>query len=408
MNRYFIKKAVAAVLFILLLGTFSVWNLKENGSDFWKTIKEGWQQGESFADIISDTEELVEENAAFRYEAVDAFGYLQLIMGKKEENNFEVIKDQNDFLHYTYFGTEAKDVSDLADKFYQYTERVENPNTEVIYVMTPDKVIPGYTVFAKGLPYNYANETADGFLADLDKRDVAYIDLRKRIQNAGISDENLFFKTDHHWTIETAFLGFSILVQELTQRYKLPIEKQEYYTDLANYHAITYEDSFIGTMGRKTGVLYSGMDDFTLIYPKFETGYTYEVDTGEAAFSIVGDFKKALLNPDPFEYEGGKYDVEADKYAAYLYGNQAYAHITNDKVKDGPKVLFVKDSFMLPLASFLSTVCSDVYLVDPRYYEGDITTLTNSIEDLDVIFVSFTPQDLTEEFFRFEGELETK
>ena len=31
----------------------------------------------------------------------------------------------------------------------------------------------------------------------------------------------------------------------------------------------------------------------------------------------------------------------------------------------------------------------------------DITSLVNSIDNLDIVFVSFSPQDLTEEFFQF-------
>ncbi|MBE5959957.1 MAG: hypothetical protein E7256_00985 [Lachnospiraceae bacterium] len=403
MNQYFIKKAVAAVAFILLLGTLSLWNLKENGSALWEEVKSAWKNGKNLSERIADTEQVMEENTVFRYSAVDVYGYMQLMMGKEEQNNFEVIKDQNGFLHYTYFGTDAKDVSDLADRLQEYKEKVAGTNAEVIYVMTPDKVLPGYTVFSEGLPYNYANETADGFLKDLSKRDIAYIDLREGIRNAGIADSDLFYRTDHHWTTQAAFLGFRKLLEELEKRYDLPIENMEYYTNLDHYEQVTYKERFIGSMGRKTGVLYSGRDDFTVITPKFDTDYTYQMDNGETSFEINGGFQKALLSPDPFEHEGGKYDVKADLYASYLYGNQAYAHIENHMVKNGLKVLFIKDSFVLPMASFLSTVCSDIYLVDPRYYDSDITELTNSLPALDYIFVSFNPQSLTEEFFSFGG-----
>ena len=67
----------------------------------------------------------------------------------------------------------------------------------------------------------------------------------------------------------------------------------------------------------------------------------------------------------------------------------------------GIKVLFIKDSFSLPLSAFLSNVCSDVYLVDPRYYDGDITDLTNKLKT-DFVFVTFSPPNLTMEFFNFK------
>lgn len=65
-------------------------------------------------------------------------------------------------------------------------------------------------------------------------------------------------------------------------------------------------------------------------------------------------------------------------------------------------MLLIKDSFSLPLAAFLSNVCSDVYLVDPRYYDDDITDLTNKL-NTDFVFVTFSPPDLTREFFNFKN-----
>lgn len=55
----------------------------------------------------------------------------------------------------------------------------------------------------------------------------------------------------------------------------------------------------------------------------------------------------------------------------------------------------------MPLSAFLSNVCSDVYLVDPRYYDGDITDLTNKLKT-DFVFVTFSPPNLTMEFFNFK------
>ena len=62
--------------------------------------------------------------------------------------------------------------------------------------------------------------------------------------------------------------------------------------------------------------------------------------------------------------------------------------------------MFIKDSYTVPLAAFLSTAVSDVYMIDPRSYDGDITEYINNTE-LDVVIVSFYPQNLTEEFFKF-------
>ncbi|MNN69410.1 hypothetical protein D3C81_1851980 [compost metagenome] len=60
----------------------------------------------------------------------------------------------------------------------------------------------------------------------------------------------------------------------------------------------------------------------------------------------------------------------------------------------------MKDSYTVALAAFLSTVCSDIYMVDPRYYTGSIPEYIDSVKT-DFVFVSFYPQDLTEDFFKF-------
>ena len=143
------------------------------------------------------------------------------------------------------------------------------------------------------------------------------------------------------------------------------------------------------------------MDDYTLIYPKFATSYQYEFTTGTSTLSTEGRFEDALLQLDMIRFNGNKYNAMADRYASYLYGNQGLAHIKNLQNEDGLKILIIKDSFMLPVFAFLSTVCSDLYLIDPRYYENNIIDYANSLEDLDYIMVSFTPQNLTEEFFNF-------
>jgi hypothetical protein len=157
-------------------------------------------------------------------------------------------------------------------------------------------------------------------------------------------------------------------------------------------------------MGRKTGAYYDGVDDFTLIYPKFKTSYEYYSKSGEQEATLDGRFEEALLTVSPFRNEKGVYALEGDKYSTYLFGNRGIVHVQNKDNPQGPKVLFIKDSLTVPLAAFFSTVCSDVYLVDPRYYKDDIPKFVNGINGLDFVFMSFSPQDLTEEFFPFYKE----
>ena len=153
-------------------------------------------------------------------------------------------------------------------------------------------------------------------------------------------------------------------------------------------------------MGRKCGKYYNGVDDFTLIYPKFETSYSFYARTKDYEINTEGRFEEALLSQYSINNYKNEYALSANKYDTYLFGNQGEVHITNNNNKKGIKVLFIKDSFVLPFAAFFSNVCSDTYLIDPRYYDKNILDFVNS-KDIDLIIISFTPQDISDEFFNF-------
>lgn len=403
-NRIFAKKIITSVIFLVLLMFFSIQNFRVE----YNTVKEVLKKQELSLDTASETiksiESTINENIYGRYKFIDGYGYLQMLMDKNEEANFEVVKDKQGFMHYTFITYQANPVYNIANRTQAFKEGLKNNNTKFVYLMTPDKYIRGYSELPKGIPYNYANETADNFLNLLNQKGIDTIDLRENITESGIPLDELFFKTDHHWRIETVFWEFGQLVNKLNKNYNMNLNSNGFYTNKENYNFIKYKNSYVGSMGRKSGAYYDGIDDFTLVYPKFKTSYIYYSKTGEQEATLEGRFEEALLTVSPFRTEKGVYSLEGDKYSTYLFGNRGIVHVQNKNNPGGPKVLFIKDSLAVPLAAFLSTVCSDVYLIDPRYYKEDIPNFVNEINDLDFVFMSFSPQDLTEEFFPFYKE----
>lgn len=405
MKRYFYKKYVTAILFILMLFAFSILNL----FIAYDPIKETWQSSElSFStmkETIAKLENTINEYTFGKYAFIEAYGYMQLLMDKNEAANFEVVKDTEGKLHYSHFADQPHSKKHLTARVKSMADQLNVKQTKLTFVMPPDKFIRGYTIFPTGIPYHYNNETADLFLSELQQVGVDTVDLREGILDSGIPPSQLFFKTDHHWTIETAFWGFGQLVQHLNEVIDLQLDPERFYTDIENYNVIQYKDSYIGSMGRKVGKYYAGVDDFSLIYPKFKTDYDFYYKNDLEEKHLSGRFEDVLLAIYPLNMEGDKYSPMKDKYFTYLYGNQPFVHIKNKEVTDGPKVLFIKDSLAVPLISFLSTLCSDIYLIDPRFYKEDILQFVNETE-LDHVFISISPQDLVDEFFPFalEGE----
>lgn len=401
MDRFFIKKLVTSIIFIGFVFIFSFQNILTAYNPLKVALKDNKINLLKLEETIKLIESTANENIYAEYSFVDGYGFIQRLMDKNEANNFEVIKDKQGFLHYTSFGNQTNSMYDFAARIESLKNSIKSKDTKFIYLMQPDKYIKGYSELPTGIPYNYANENADKFLELLNKNNINTIDLRENLTKSEISVDKLFFKTNNYWKIETAFWEFGQLVNNLNNKYSVNLDENKFYTDKENYNFITYANSYVGSMGRQAGIFYGGVDDFTLVYPKFKTSYTYYSKNEEQEMTLDGRFEEALLAVSPFKVKKEKYQLEEDKYYVYLFGNREFVHIKNKDNINGAKILLVKDSYTLPLAAFLSTVCSDIYLVDPRYYKEDITSLVNSIDNLDIVFVSFSPQDLTEEFFQF-------
>ncbi|RDY30890.1 alginate O-acetyltransferase AlgX-related protein [Lachnotalea glycerini] len=405
MKRFFAKKVITALLFTLILFTFSFLNwkvaypdLKVSALSYWTDNEQNkWEQ---LSTLIANVSNTMSDKVFEKYTYIETYGYIQELLGKNEINNFEVIKATDGTLHYTYFTSGANDVSKLVERMKRLNQAASEVGSKVIYVMTPDKYITGVTKFERGMPYNYANETADNFLEELADEEIDTIDFRDLMKEDDQYKPESFYKTDHHWKIETAFWAFTKFVDVLEEKYGFEFPNEELYANLDNYNQITYKDSYIGSMGRKEGKLYSKVEDFTFIYPKFDTNFYFYAQSGSQEIKTEGRFEKSVTFTSLLSGDGDVYDATNDKYFTYMDGNPAFAEVNNFNEPNGAKVLFIKDSLMVPVASFFSLGCSKVYMIDPRYYYGNIEKVISDYK-FDYIFVSYTPQNLTEEFFPF-------
>lgn len=403
-----IKKFVTTVALIVCLAIGAGTNIRDNigklASDWSTYVGESSNLLAEWPEFVASMNATIETKASHKHTALEAYGLIQNLLMKNEVGNFSVVKDKAGQLHYTYFTNGTNDVSQLAARMGRLNQVVKASGAELVYLMTPDKYERGVTQFSRGLPYNYANETADDFLELLKEYEVDYIDYRELLKRDGLSTEDVFYRTDHHWTIESTFWAYTQLVEALEERYDWHFLNKAFVTNLNHFNQIVYEDAYIGSMGRNVGYIYAGgVEDFTLIYPKFETDfYIYEEAFATDDIQRQGRFEDSILNAAILKDSQDIYDVMNDKYFTYMDGNPSVVKITNlsEEAADEPRVLFIKDSMIVPVASFLSLGTESTTLIDPRYYGGSIEEVVETGE-FDYVFVTFTPQNLTEEFFPF-------
>lgn len=404
MRRFFAKKTVTAALFLFALFVMSFFNLKQAypflQADIQQFVDSSGKSAESPATLITNLTSTITTDVYQKYAFVETYGFIQKLLDKNEINNFEVVKDKNGYLYYTYFTNGPNNIDTIAGRMLRLKQAAAKNGSKVMYLMSPDKYMKGQSIFETGIPYNYANETADNFLSALRKDGVDTLDFRTLMKQDGKYTLSSFYKTDHHWTVQTSFWAFTKFVDVLQKKYGLQFPHKAQFTNLSNYNQIVYKDSFIGSMGEKEGILYTGAEDFTFIYPKFATNFNFYAQTGADLMDMQGRFEKAITYNSILYGKGDIYDARSDKFFTYMDGNPGFIDIRNDNEPKGARVLFIKDSLMVPVASFFALGCAQVDMIDPRYFAGSIEDYVKK-HKFDYVFVSYSPQNLTEQFFPF-------
>ncbi len=174
------------------------------------------------------------------------------------------------------------------------------------------------------------------------------ITISNTIKRASQNGEYVWYKTDHHWTTDGAYLAYLRLASELDF---VPYSANE-------FERVTVSDTFLGTSFSKSGLRSAEYDSITL--------YRYD-----------GDDEICIYNEETDTEEKGFYDFskleEKDKYLIFLGGNYSRIQI---RAKDTPRpsLLLIKDSFANSVIPFLARHF-DLDVVDPRYFRGDIASL---------------------------------
>lgn len=349
LGNYFLSARTVAASFIV---------------DYRTTVLPGTPVAERVHGAAKSLETAVNDALYSREDYVNLYGWFQKTLG----NNI-ILDAGYGHLYKTKYGqitfaVAKQDVSDELESMYALKDQLDRSGIPLLYVQAPFKLPED----EQQLPDNvkdYANDNVNRFLKGLDARGIDYLDLREGFWSQGMTQNQLFFDTDHHWTIDSAFKSYGRIADRLNRDYGFRIDEK--YTNIDNFNRKTYQDYYIGSMGRRVGQSFGGIDDFTLITPEFDTDYTvYERDYGgETVFE--GDFRKAVLNNS---YIAKGTPPDTNRYAVY-HGDNAELEFINHKVKDG-KILMVKDSFGLPVYCFLSTGVHEVRALDVRLFKGSV------------------------------------
>lgn len=280
---------------------------------------------------------------------------VERIIGKKESNGIYLGKDG--FLIQTFNKPDNENMKEKITAVNSLAASI--PGVNKYFILVPNTV----KILEDELPsYAYVDDQTayiNKVKASLNSN-IQFVDVSNALYSK--KDDYIFYKTDHHWTTEGAYYAYVTLSKTvgLTPRDK----------NFFNIKKVT--DNFYGSLYSKSGFRHLKPDSIELYVPKTAQEYKVEYyDNNKRSNSL--------------------YDMDSlnkkDKYTVFFGGNHSLIKITTN-IHSENKLVVIKDSFANCFIPFLTGYYSEIYVVDPRYYNDDLSTLikSNKINNMLILY----------------------
>ena len=261
--------------------------------------------------------------------------------------------------------TSKRDMQEYADAAVRLYDFCTSEGSKFLYINAPVKICRITDSDISGVS-DFSHQNADDFLSLLNSERVPCYDLRIPLHEEGHDHHAMYFRTDNHWHPETGLWAAGKIVSVLNADYGFKIDPS--YVNEDRYTAEVYPEWFLGAQGKKVTLAHADPEDFTLLYPTFDTLVHYEVKSrnvdADGDFSVFYDMNCVTE----------KNYYRKDPYAAYIYANQALERIENRLVDNGYHVLVVHDSYGNCVVPFLAMGIQYVDSIDLRFFDGSLQT----------------------------------
>lgn len=237
---------------------------------------------------------------------------------------------------------------------------------------------------------SYLNQNVDKLLDRLTKSNINVLDLRKYALEEGMNMKSSFYYGDHHWTNDTGLWAVNKIAETLNNDFNYKLDINKYSPN--NFTRLDLPHSWVGEQSLKLGLTNSIWDNYTLLYPNYNTDYNLTI-YGTIINNATGDFN-IFINHPILKYPLEKADYVSFHYV-YLYQANTGIFITNN-LENTKRILLVGDSFSHNIAPFLSLGLTEVDIMDIRKYEPSPEHslekyLSERLDMYDAVIVCYSP-----------------
>ena len=351
-------------------------------------------KSEAVTEMPHAIEESLTENFKSRNNWINVNGLFQRLIGVtviRDAGDIDVFKMSNGQLTYEYPDC---DMTYAAEEVTGLSEFCKERGMEFMYVQLPCKAYSDELMPPGTHTYGYAD--SDELIGAIKEKGVSVLDLREEIDREGFDIPSLFFNTDHHWKPSTALWAASVIAGRLADT----VDGYDYDAaiyDRDNYKTRIYDDWFLGSLGRRVGRFFGGVDDFEVVTPRFDTDfhlYTESQTSEGKKKNRDGSFKKALLW---LRYLKSKNYFSNLTYFTYMGTEYRLATVTNRLADNDKKILMLRDSFSCTLLPYLSLSAGEITAIDLRYHNK--LKIKEYIEDndFDAVIIAYNPSMFRED-----------
>lgn len=257
------------------------------------------------------------------------------LIGKFMRNSDQVSKEK------------AQAINDLAKK---------NLGKNITVMLIPNKV----EIYKNQLPFKAPSQSQKDYLkyfyelltVDINKIDMTDIFTKNR-------DQELYFRSDHHWTQKGAFLAASEYLKESGGK---AIKESD-------YKELEVSKNFYGTLASKSGIRPGTPDSLSVFVPT--TNEDVVINLPDERVKMTSFYKTDML--------GGK-----DKYLVFMGGNYSVARIQTSS-SNNKRLLIIKDSYANAMVTFLTKEFNEITMIDPRYFNGDLQSYIDDYGITDIL-----------------------
>jgi len=405
-DNFYVARGIFTVVFMLVIIVYPIANLIQNGEALYQAVYDTYldqkEETVNLAAYIRAIENVVEEELLFREPLVEAYGMLNMAFGKHEDNSFDTLKGKDGLLYNgNFWAGFGEDQKEFAVRTRRLHDQLAEKGTQVGVVIYPMKVASAENRYY-GLPYDDYTEISEEYLRWLRYYKVPALDLSNLCEESGMTIQEAFFGTDHHWTPEAAFEGFVRIIDWMNESFQADLDGDGALRDPNFYVHETYEKVMFGSEGRKTGIHFAGgLEDMTVIYPKAEGDYILKNGELDDYDVHEGSFYEALLDVDGLSL------VHEDIYGGhaeniYLHGGVTdYVSIENLQAPSDKKILLIRDSYSTPVGAFLAQPFQQVDML--WFLEISEEELERFLEKnhYDYVLLAIYPTNLVADAFPF-------